>query len=59
MSTQHQVILSLGSNQGNRLENLQNAIKCILNQASAGWCGSPCQSSASLTGLRVAAQGGG
>jgi 2-amino-4-hydroxy-6-hydroxymethyldihydropteridine diphosphokinase len=29
MSTQHQVILSLGSNQGNRLENLQNAIKCI------------------------------
>jgi deoxyguanosine kinase len=29
MSTQHQVILSLGSNQGNRLQNIQNAIDSI------------------------------
>jgi len=29
MSTQHQVILSLGSNMGNRLENIQLAIKSI------------------------------
>ncbi len=29
MSTQNQVILSLGSNQGNRLENIQNAIDAI------------------------------
>ncbi|MCG2610773.1 2-amino-4-hydroxy-6-hydroxymethyldihydropteridine diphosphokinase [Flavobacterium sp. SM15] len=29
MSMQHQVVLSLGSNQGNRLENLQNAIALI------------------------------
>ena len=29
MSTQHQVILSLGSNQGNRLQNIQNAIDAI------------------------------
>ncbi len=31
MSTQHQVILSLGSNQGNRLENIQKAIELINN----------------------------
>ena len=29
MNTQHQVILSLGSNQGNRLENIQKAIEAI------------------------------
>ena len=29
MSTQHQVILSLGSNQGNRLQNIQNAIDSL------------------------------
>jgi len=29
MTTQHQVILSLGSNQGNRLQNIQNAIDSI------------------------------
>jgi 2-amino-4-hydroxy-6-hydroxymethyldihydropteridine diphosphokinase len=29
MNTQHQVILSLGSNQGNRLENIQKAIEYI------------------------------
>ncbi|MBL0013809.1 MAG: 2-amino-4-hydroxy-6-hydroxymethyldihydropteridine diphosphokinase [Flavobacterium sp.] len=29
MNTQHQVILSLGSNQGNRLENIQKAIEFI------------------------------
>ncbi len=29
MKTQHQVVLSLGSNQGNRLENIENAIRLI------------------------------
>lgn len=29
MSTQHQVILSLGSNQGNRLQNIHNAIDSV------------------------------
>jgi deoxyguanosine kinase len=29
MKTQHQVVLSLGSNQGNRLENIENALQLI------------------------------
>ncbi|WP_298221642.1 2-amino-4-hydroxy-6-hydroxymethyldihydropteridine diphosphokinase [Flavobacterium sp.] len=33
MYTQHQVILSLGSNQGNRLENIQSAIDLIHREA--------------------------
>jgi len=33
MNTQHQVILSLGSNQGNRLSNIQSAINLIHREA--------------------------
>ena len=33
MNTQHQVILSLGSNQGNRLNNIQSAIDLIHREA--------------------------
>lgn len=33
MNTQHQVILSLGSNQGNRLDNIQSAIDFIHREA--------------------------
>lgn len=33
MNTQHQVILSLGSNQGNRLSNIQSAIDLIHREA--------------------------
>ena len=29
MKSQHQVILSLGSNQGNRLENIENCIELV------------------------------
>ena len=34
MTTQHQVILSLGSNQGDRLENISKAIEAIHAQAA-------------------------
>ncbi|GEP49566.1 2-amino-4-hydroxy-6-hydroxymethyldihydropteridine diphosphokinase [Flavobacterium noncentrifugens] len=32
MSRQHQVILAIGSNQGDRLENIQAAVECIHNE---------------------------
>ena len=32
MKTQHQVVLSLGSNQGNRLENIENCLQLIHHQ---------------------------